>query len=68
MRDPELDTIARVRTLASWMKRTGEPAEKYPKLDQLSEQEIRDAKRFAVGFYPWPSRWTVRLYHLAKDG
>jgi hypothetical protein len=67
-RDPELEVISRVRSLATWLRKTGEEAAKYPKLEGMSSQEIRDAQRFAVGFYPWPSKWTVRLYHIAKDG
>ncbi len=67
-KDPELEEIGRVRTLATWLRKTSKTTEEYPKIAKLTQREIEDAKRFAVGFYPWPSKWTVRLYHLAKDG
>jgi len=65
----ELESIGRVRTLTKWLRETGKPVEEYPKRlrsKQLTSEEIADAKKFAVGAYPMPSRWTVRLYHIAK--
>lgn len=68
MTDTELDSIGRVRSLAQWLRRTSQPAEKYPKRSAMTAAEIEAAKRFAAGMYPWPRRWTKRLYHLAMDG
>jgi hypothetical protein len=65
---PELESISRVRTLYAWLRKTGKTVSEYPRLGQLSETEIDDAKRFAVGMYPTPARWTARLYELAKKG
>lgn len=65
---PELVSIGRIRTLATWMRRTSKPAKDYPKIRQLSSREVFDAQQFACGRYPWPKRWTVKLFHVARDG
>jgi hypothetical protein len=64
----DLEQVKRIRTMATWLRRSSRTAEQYPKRDQLSGTEIFDAKQFASGVYPWPSRWTIRLTRLAKEG
>lgn len=63
---PEMASLVRVRTAFTWLRTTSKPLSQYPKLSQLSETERDDAQKFASGIYPLPSRWTLRLYHLAK--
>lgn len=65
-RSPELASLTRVRTAFVWLRRTSKPISQYPKLSSLSEAERDDATKFASGIYPTPSRWTLKLYHLAK--
>lgn len=64
----ELESISRVRTATAWLRRTGKLIEEYPKYHTLSPTEIDDSKKFAVGMYPMPGRWTPKLYNLAKSG
>ena len=68
MPDAQLQSIGRVRTMSRWLRRTSLPAEVYPKRSSLTAEEVEDAKRFAVGMYPTPARWTVRLYNMARQG
>jgi hypothetical protein len=64
----DMESISRIRTAASWLRRTGQPLESYKRLSTLSETERVHAKNFALGTYPWPSRWTVRLFTAASAG
>jgi hypothetical protein len=66
--DAQLESMGRIRTLARWLRRTGATVDKYPKRHNMTVREIEEAKRFAVGMFPWPSRWTVRLYNAARQG
>jgi hypothetical protein len=68
MASPELESIGRVRSLAQWLRRSSLPAERYPKLKGMTLGEIADAKNFATGMFPWPARWTAKLFNLAKAG
>jgi len=68
MSDPMLQSIGRVRTMATWIRKTGKPAARYPKLAEMEGIEAEEAKRFAVGMYPWPARWTKKLYAAAVAG
>lgn len=65
---PEMQSISRVRGMASWIRRTnGKPAD-YPKIGSMTGREIFDARQFAVGGYPWPARWTLRTVEAARNG
>lgn len=66
--DPELLSIGRVRSLATWLRKSSKTAEQYPRIGKLSSSEVADAKAFACGIYPWPHRWTKRLFNYAKSG
>lgn len=66
--DSELKRISAVRTAATWMRSSGKPLSQYPKRDRLSDKMRHDAEMFAAGLYPWPSRWTVRLFEAATRG
>jgi hypothetical protein len=61
-----LTELSQIRTLVRWLRRTGKPIDMYPKIRQLSAMQIDDARKFANGTYPIPSRWTIRLYEIAK--
>jgi hypothetical protein len=63
-----LASMTRIRTCASWLKRTGKPIDEYPRLGKLSGTERWEAQQFACGQLPWPHKWTVRLYRIATAG
>jgi len=64
---PEMESISRVRSLVSWLRKTGKQPTSYPKLSAMTETEVREAKYFASGIYPMPVRWTRRLFELARQ-
>lgn len=65
---PEMASLSRIRSAATWVRRNAKRIDDYPKLSQMSPTEITDAERFATGIYPWPHKWTLRLYAIAKAG
>ena len=62
----EMEAISRIRTAAAWMRRTSEPLDRYPRRKKLSEREQFYARQFATGNFPWPTRWTKRLFEAAS--
>jgi hypothetical protein len=65
---PEMASLGRIRGMASWVRKTGKHPKDYPKISAMSGREIFDARQFAVGGYPWPTRWTLHLVELARSG
>jgi hypothetical protein len=66
MEPTAMEEISRVRTAATWMRRTSKPISQYPKVGKLSTRERSDAEHFATGRYPWPCRWTRTFFDLAR--
>lgn len=64
----EMERISRIRTAATWLRKTSKPFRDYPRRTQLDSRMQFEAEQLACGRFPWPSRWTVRLYHAAVDG
>jgi hypothetical protein len=64
----ELERIGAIRTAATWLRKTSQSIDKYPKRDRLDSTMRTQAQQFANGRLPWPHRWTVRLYELAVQG
>jgi hypothetical protein len=67
-RSPEMESLSRVRTMATWLRKTGKHPDTYPKLATLTVRERFDASAFARGTYPWPARWTKSLVEIARGG
>lgn len=66
MTEISMEAISRVRSAFAWMRKTGKPIAQYPKRGRMTERETFDATAFATGNYPTPTKWTRRLFELAR--